>query len=126
MKRTRKYLAALETSNGAKHARKAKTQEEFYQLLQKEGLAWNAAAGEWQDAPKPSDAPAGVPGLVRIRVSANADEAGDVTDWLIHGAKSAGAKVLEVSEPYPNTRKGTGVRIYIALDMDGVFEEDAK
>ncbi|MBI5671288.1 MAG: hypothetical protein HZC41_25100 [Chloroflexi bacterium] len=122
MRRTVKYQAAIEQAKQLNIRSAGHLENDaLYAKLGEAGLTWNNRTGEWVKKPEMEDAPDGAPGIVRVRITANKGEIDDVVDWFVRGANSAGAKVQDVSDPYPNTRKGTGCRVYITLDMDGCF-----
>lgn len=112
-KMTKKYVAALSVAKLQKIA-KGNTAVELYSNLAANSMQWDAVLGEWHYV-SPLAAKNGIRGLARIRVTANLDELAYFVDRVKQLASDCDWRIDEISEFYPNTRKGTGVRCYITV-----------
>lgn len=111
---TKKYIMALQDQQTTLGGREVwNDAADLYRKLQAAGRHWDAKAGVWCAAALPADAPVGARGLYRIRVNANPDEVDRLCAIIENALGLSYIDVVEKSDQYPNTRKGTGVRVYL-------------
>ncbi len=121
-RRTRKFVAAMETVKIAKIYLTKSDHESVYQELNDNFFFWNRKKGKWEHkehAPSNSvfQADDGTPtGIVKIRVMAHPD---DLESAIASLKKCPGIRVIEISEKTYKNRKGTGERIYTTVILDG-------
>lgn len=115
MRLTAKYRAATQKYYDLQGIYpRPQSQEALYGDLERLGFYWDRIKAEWVNKPLTPHTPAN--GVVSIRLTAHCDEISTFTDKVIEGVKGVGFRVLEVSDPYPNTRKATHQsRVYMQV-----------
>jgi hypothetical protein len=113
-KRTRKYVAALDTAAGLS-VTSTEDAETLYQLLNQKNFFWDATEGRWV----PGSAPQPATDLIRIRVWAESSKVADVANTVVRRMNGSGFSLIEKSDPYmcrpPNQLES---RIYLTFRED--------
>lgn len=110
-KRTRKYVAAIETAEGLGIVATDEA-EALYQALNAKNFFWDATDGRWVPGSEPEPAT----DLIRVRVWAEASKVEDVANSLVRRMNGAGYSLIEKSEPYPcRPPKQLESRIYLTF-----------
>jgi hypothetical protein len=121
-KQTKKFVAATATAK-ANGIRPALSSEVLYKRLEEAGYWWDAANGNWTNAPKPARGRRiSIEGLnarssdklLQIRIVAPEERIAEVVSDFTRFAEMRGYTFLQQSDPYP---ADVGARVYMEFVM---------
>lgn len=117
IKRTAKYLAAVQTARslGLAVAVKHSSADEVYSELET-SFYWDSKTQKWLERQKVDPTREVDKSLIRVRITAHLDYLEIYSRRITQVIEADGFVIQEVSKPYPNVRDSDGAgRIYIAI-----------
>lgn len=111
IKRTRKYLKALEVSADFSHG----TSDELYQHMIAQGYYWDENCGLWiQGADQKNDPPST---QIKVRLWADKNQVENISNKVIEAVTDQGFRFIEKSIPYPcRPPKANDARVYLTFE----------
>ena len=111
IKRTRKYLKALESAPDFSH----QTSDELYEYLIAQGYYWDANCGLWIQAADQNNDPPST--QIKVRLWADKSQVEGIAEKAIEALTDQGFRFIEKSIPYPcRPPKANDARVYLTFE----------